>query len=181
MDNNFKRTLSDFLFEEEANISRKKIVTVGTLMALAAIMFATDVLAKHRSHSSHSSHRSHSSHSSHSSHTSSSHSSHGSHSSSTHNSHSNHASHSSHSNSITDHVSHASHASASATHVSHSSSVGGSMNYPAHSNVGTSSGIEYTPNAETTLPNASGTGGFVDIRRPLTPPESPKMVDVEVE
>ena len=95
------RSISDFLMEEEANISRKKILSVGTMLILVTLFLSTNVFAKHsshRSHSSHSSHvsghlsghQSHSSHQSHESHVSSSY--HSSHSSSVH---SNHASHSS--------------------------------------------------------------------------------------
>lgn len=71
-----KKTISDFLYEEEANISRGKILSIGSLMIIVSILLMTeDVFAGHRSHSSHSSHRSHSSHSSH---TSSTHASHAS-------------------------------------------------------------------------------------------------------
>lgn len=92
MDNNIfpkvKREISSFLTDQEGNIPRSKILTVGSMVILLGIVFAQDVFAAHRSHSSHSSHRSHSSgsggHSSHESHVS--HSSHvsgsGSHSSS---------------------------------------------------------------------------------------------------
>ena len=83
---NIQKQLSEFLYEEEGNISRGKILTVGSLMLIAGIIFADEVYAAHSSHRSHSSHSSHSSHRSHTSHRS-----HSSHSSSTHY---NHASHS---------------------------------------------------------------------------------------
>ena len=113
------RSISDFLMEEEANISRKKILSVGTMLILVTLFLSTDVFAKHsshRSHSSHSSHvsghlsghQSHSSHQSHESHVSSSY--HSSHSSSVH---SNHASHSS-----AVHSNHASHSSSDFSHLS---------------------------------------------------------------
>ena len=73
------RKISDFLYEEEGNISRGKILTIGSLMLVAGILFSNYVFAAHRSHSSHSSHSSHRSgsgshysHQSHQSHTSSS-------------------------------------------------------------------------------------------------------------
>ena len=74
------RSISDFLYEEEGNISRGKILTVGSLVLLAGIIFADEVFAAHRSHSSHRSPSSHSSgsygghysHQSHQSHSSSS-------------------------------------------------------------------------------------------------------------
>ena len=101
-----KKTINDFLYEEEGNITRNKVIAMGTMVLVLSLLMHDEVFADHRSHSSnrsHSSHRSHSSgsgghyshssHESHSSHSSSStHSSHGSHSS--HSNHSNHASHS---------------------------------------------------------------------------------------
>ena len=84
-----QRKLSDFIYEEEGNISRGKILTVGSLLLIAGIIFADEVFAAHSSHRSHVSHTSHSSHRSHTSHRS-----HSSHSSSTHYNHANHASHS---------------------------------------------------------------------------------------
>ena len=83
-----QRSLNDFIYEEEGNISRGKILTVGSLLLIAGIIFADEVYARHSSHRSHVSHTSHSSHRSHTSHRS--HSSH----SNTHSSHANHASHS---------------------------------------------------------------------------------------
>ena len=76
--------------DEEGNITRNKILTVGSLAIILGIMYSMDVYAKHGSHSSHKSHSSHSStsyirnhtnHASHSNHAS--HNSHASHSSST--------------------------------------------------------------------------------------------------
>ena len=32
------KAISDFLYEEEANISRKKLISVGTLLAIATIL-----------------------------------------------------------------------------------------------------------------------------------------------
>lgn len=87
--------VKDYLNDEEGNISRSKLLTVGSLMIIMSILLAGEAFAAHRSHSSHSSHKSHSSHSSHKSHSS--------HSSSAH---SNHSSHSSHSNAHSSHASH---------------------------------------------------------------------------
>ena len=50
------KKISDFLYEEEGNISRGKILTVGSLLLIAGIIFADEVYGAHRSHSSHSSH-----------------------------------------------------------------------------------------------------------------------------
>ena len=93
MDNlrkNIEKTIIDFLFEEEGNITRNKVLTVGSMMLIMGIIMTMDTFAAHRSHSSHSSHSSHKSHSSgyggHSSHES--HSSHVSHSSSSYGTHS---------------------------------------------------------------------------------------------
>lgn len=79
-----QRRLNDFLYEEEGNISRSKILTVGSLLLIAGIIFADEVYgahSSHRSHVSHTSHRSHTSHTSHRSHSSHSSGSHGSHAS----------------------------------------------------------------------------------------------------
>lgn len=79
-----QKRLTDFLYEEEGNISRSKVLTVGSLLLIAGIIFADEVYgahSSHRSHVSHTSHRSHTSHTSHRSHSSHSSSSHGSHAS----------------------------------------------------------------------------------------------------
>lgn len=98
-----KKSVEDFIYEEEGNITRSKVVAMGTMMLILSLLMYDEVFAAHRSHSSHGSHASHSSgrgagihgshesHVSHSSHVSSSgHSSHGSHNNS-HGSHSNHS------------------------------------------------------------------------------------------
>ncbi len=73
---NVKRAIEDFLFDEEGNIPRSKIISIGTMVMLLSVLYAQVAFAKHGSHSSHGSHGSHGSHSSH---VSSSHLSHGSH------------------------------------------------------------------------------------------------------
>lgn len=101
------KALTDFLNDEDGNIARNKLVSIGSLILLMSIFYSDTVFAhgSHVSHSSHSSHESHSStsyirdhtnHSSHSNH--GSHTNHGSHSS--HNSHTSHSNTSSHSNSL---------------------------------------------------------------------------------
>ena len=74
----FKKSIEDYLYEEEGNITRNKLLMVGSLALIMSCLFALDVSAghsSHRSHSSHSSHRSGSSgHYSHSSHSSAAHS-----------------------------------------------------------------------------------------------------------
>jgi hypothetical protein len=81
-------SITQFLFEEEGNITRNKVLVMGSMMILMGVIFCQEAFAGHSSHKSHASHRSHSSgsggHSSHSSHVS--HTSHTS--SSTHSSHS---------------------------------------------------------------------------------------------
>ena len=115
------KAISNFMYDQEGNIPRNKILTVGTMMLLLSIMLVDEVLADHRSHTSHRSHSSHSSgsggghyshtsHQSHSSHTSGS--SHSSHGSSTHsNTHSSHSSNA-HSNSVPTTRTHSSHSNA---------------------------------------------------------------------
>lgn len=49
--NKIKKKLNDFLYEEEGNISRGKILTVGSLLLVAGMFFAGDIWAAHRSHS----------------------------------------------------------------------------------------------------------------------------------
>jgi hypothetical protein len=71
------RAITDFIYQEEGDIGRGKMLAIGTLMVVAAMaLVAEDVYAGHGSHSSHGSHASHASHGSHASHASSSHSSH---------------------------------------------------------------------------------------------------------
>lgn len=165
----FEKLLTDFLYEEEANISRSKIIAVGTILALATVFLTTDVLAKHYSHSSHSSHGSHGSHGSHSSHTSGdyhrshvSHVSHTSHTSSTdHSSHASSIGHTNHSSSVVGHssngssvhASHASHGSAAVSHTSHASATHVSVG-ASHSNSGVS---EFLPDLELSDGGLSGT------------------------
>lgn len=87
-----KKSIQNYLYEEEGNITRNKLLMVGSLAVVMSVLFALDAEAGHRSHSSHSSHRSsshgsgHGSHVSHQSHQSGS--GHSSHSSSSHSSHS---------------------------------------------------------------------------------------------
>ena len=91
-----QKTIEDFINDDDGNITRSQMVTIGTLVLVMSIMSAIDAYAKHSSHGSHGSHTSHSSTSyirTHSNH--GSHSDHGSHQShSSHTSHSNTASHS---------------------------------------------------------------------------------------
>lgn len=86
-----KKGIDAFLEDEEGNIPRSKILTVGSLMMLMGIIYGQNIYAAHSSHSSHASHSSgenpgsHSSHESHQSHQSHvSGSTHASHSNSTH-------------------------------------------------------------------------------------------------
>lgn len=79
---NVKRSITNYLYEEEANISRSKMLAMGSLMILVSFLLLDhDVFAAHRSHSSHASHASHAS---------------GSSTPSYHYSHSSHVSHASH-------------------------------------------------------------------------------------
>lgn len=92
-----KKDIKDYLTEEEGNISRSKILTIGSLIVMMSVLLMDEVFAGHSSHSSHSSHGSHSSHVSHASHYSDGHVSHAS-----HESHVSHESHTSHSSSTYD-------------------------------------------------------------------------------
>ena len=53
------KAITDFLNDEDGNISRKKLVTIGSFVLLMSIMNFDTVFA-HKSHASHSSHESHS-------------------------------------------------------------------------------------------------------------------------
>lgn len=77
-----KRSIENYIDDQEGNISRKKMLSIGAMMILMTTFFTIDAFAAHRSHSSHSSHRSHSSHSSHTS--AANHYSHASHSNAAH-------------------------------------------------------------------------------------------------
>lgn len=89
-----KKAVTDFVYDQEGNIPRSKVLTIGSMLLVLGILLTDDAFAGHSSHKSHSSHASHSSHSSGSSGYHSSHASHTSHTSgSTHsNSHSSHSS-----------------------------------------------------------------------------------------
>lgn len=89
-----KHSIADLIDDEDGNITRGKLLAIGTFIVLMSTLFCSETLAAHGSHSSHSSHSSHASTSYHRSH--SSHSQHGS-----HDSHSSHGSHTSHSNTAT--------------------------------------------------------------------------------
>ena len=118
-----KKSIQDFIDDEDGSITRSKLVTVGSMVLLMTIFAGIEARAAHGSHKSHSSHSStsyvrnhgsHESHESHSSHTSSA--DHSSHSSTTHSNHSS-STHSNHGSSV--HGNHSSHN----DHASHVSSV----------------------------------------------------------
>ncbi len=112
-----KHSVESFLFDEEGNIPRSKILTIGSMMIILSMLFTEKAYAFHRTHSSH---RTHSTHRTHSSHSSGGHTTHYTHS--THSTHSTHGTHNTHSNHST-HSTHSDHAS----HVTHS-------NHSTHSN-----------------------------------------------
>mgnify|MGYP007092389825 CR=1 FL=1 len=93
-------SIENFLFDEEGNIPRSKIIAIGSMLVVMGILMTEDIYAAHRTHSTHRTHSSHrnNGHTTHYSHTT--HSSHVSSTHSTHSNHSNHASHASHSNSV---------------------------------------------------------------------------------
>jgi hypothetical protein len=66
-----KKEVSNFLYDEEGNIPRNKLLSIGTTIVLMTMILSAEAYAAHSSHKSHSSHVSHSSgtggHSSHSS------------------------------------------------------------------------------------------------------------------
>ena len=112
-----KRSVGDFLFDEEGNIPRSKILAIGSMMIVMSLMLFQNAFAAHRSHSSHSTHSSHRSHVSHRNIGHTSHYTHSSHSS--HTTHGTHNTHSTHSNTHSTHSTHSDHGSHS-THSTHS-------------------------------------------------------------
>jgi len=91
-----KKSIEDFIADEDGNITRSKLAIIGTMVMVMSLMILTDTYADHASHVSHSSTayiRSHSNHSS------------GTHSSQpsqpTHSEHASHGSHTSHANTAT--------------------------------------------------------------------------------
>lgn len=131
------KSISDYLYEEEGNITRNKLLMVGSLSVVLSVLFALEAEAGHGSHKSHKSHTSHSS----GVHTQTD-NSHNSHSSS---SHTNSIKQTSHSNAThyAHHVSHSSHRSkppvAHGSHNSHQSHTNGAPSHtnttpPAHTN-----------------------------------------------
>ena len=89
-----KKAVEDFMYDQEGNIPRNKVLTVGSMLLVLGILLSDEAFAAHGSHSSH---RSHSSHSSHASHASGG-STHGNSSHSSAPAHSNAPAHTSHSN-----------------------------------------------------------------------------------
>ena len=71
-----KKSVDDFLYDEEGNIPINSVMTIGTVLLVLGFLLPDDASAAHSSHRSHSSHSSHSSggggygHSSHESHSS---------------------------------------------------------------------------------------------------------------
>lgn len=55
------KSISDYLYEEEGNITRNKLLMVGSMAVVMSILFSLDADAGHGSHKSHKSHNSHSS------------------------------------------------------------------------------------------------------------------------
>ena len=116
-----KKTVEDFLFDEEGNIPRSKILTIGSMMIVLSLLLPENTVSAHRSHSSHRTHSTHSSHRSGGHATHYTHSSHTTHSNGhyTHSTHGTHSTHSSHSNGHTSHGTHSNHSTHS-THSNHS-------------------------------------------------------------
>ena len=50
------RAIENYISDEEGNITRNKIISVGALAIILGMVFNIDAFAGHRSHSSHRSH-----------------------------------------------------------------------------------------------------------------------------
>ena len=55
-----KKSIEDFLYEEEGNITRNRVLMIGSMMLIMGAILSIDAFAAHGSHKSHSSHSSHS-------------------------------------------------------------------------------------------------------------------------
>lgn len=55
------KSISDYLYEEEGNITRNKLLMIGSMAVIMSVLFALEADAGHGSHKSHKSHNSHSS------------------------------------------------------------------------------------------------------------------------
>ena len=47
-----KKTICDFLSEEDGSMTRKKVVAIGSILLIMSLLTPVDAYAKHRSHSS---------------------------------------------------------------------------------------------------------------------------------
>jgi hypothetical protein len=171
---NVRRSIADFLYDEEATIPRSRLLIVGSVMVvLAVLMNIQDAFAVHRSHSSHSSHKSHSSHESHSS-------------------HSNHSNHANHQNATpkptpkptptaTPHASHNSYVSTSRSHFSVPDAPSGisdpSLNITAPSTETIPDGVSVTvlPAESVTVTASPAPTSMPIMRLPQLPPDTPKI------
>ncbi len=50
------KSISDYLYEEEGNITRNKLLMVGSMAVIMSVLFALEADAGHGSHVSHGSH-----------------------------------------------------------------------------------------------------------------------------
>ncbi|BCN31076.1 His-Xaa-Ser repeat protein HxsA3 [Anaeromicropila herbilytica] len=147
------KAIEDFINDEDGNIARSKLVTIGTMLILMSAIAASEVhvLAEHGSHSSHESHSSTSYIRDHSNHGS-------------HDSHASHASHTSHSN--------------TASHSNSAYSTEGDVSYgPSVSSI---PGVSSMPNSNTTFnaasTNVAATLNGIDMSIPKVP-HAPKVPD----
>ena len=46
-----KKSIEDFIYEEEGNIPRNKVVALGTMILVMSLLMYDEVFAGHRSHS----------------------------------------------------------------------------------------------------------------------------------
>jgi hypothetical protein len=143
-----KKSIEDFIEDEDGNITRSKLVVIGTMIMVMSIMLSIDGYTKHGSHGSHSSHSSTSYVRSHTSHES--HSNHGSHAS--------HASHTSHSN--------------TASHSNSLYSAEGDVSYgPSVSSIPSVHGTVQTssPNANAVVANTTSSSAVLNASLPKVP------------
>lgn len=167
------KSISNYLYEEEGNITRNRLLMVGSMAVIMSVLFALEADAGHGSHVSHGSHSDHTSH--YSGH-SSGHGSHNSHASSTaHSSHGS-SSHSNHSSSVASH-SNTAHSSQHSSHTSHSSHVN---SRPSHGDHGSHASHHSNAIVPSTLPQVlvpQATNNTV-LPTSIVLPQLPQISDV---
>ena len=177
-----KQSVENFLFDEEGNIPRSKILTIGSMIIVLSMLLTEKVFAAHRTHSSHRTHSTHRTHSSHRSnghtthYTHSTHSTHGTHANSHSNTHATHNSHTTHSTHANTHSTHSTHANTHSTHSTHTTHVNLGQWFEDRNGVTHSNTAPAHSNTAPTHSNVAPTNAELKISMPL---ESDTILDLQ--